>query len=420
MNNYIKLERNCHGCGGRHTGVCGVKCKYRAEFLSTGMALISGFDRSSPEYLKALEEELSQARVTKKSMEDELEKYKFDVAGGSTIKFDPDSPILRAITDRLSNIELSMKSTPGITAPTMTAPVTAAATSLAAPPPRPPPPPPLPSHGLDISHASPPLVTAVTSTFSGVPSVPLLSTHGITMTTASGPYHGVVSASYSGVPSYPPHHHVVPAHALGSPLTSALQRIVSPHSQQGKEHDPSAYVLLTKTESEAKNFDRSKMDLNDLFFGWMQVAKMIINGAGNIRSYIDHLAFAAEMFHSRKFSVKGLVDYFAYIVNRVMSGAISRFGPDPSLHFSPNVIQESPATGGWSQRSGRGRRNNRRQRQPNNNNQLEDKVEVPPDFPPEICYLYNYRTCPGNCGRNHVCRVCRGKHEAKSCNVKKF
>lgn len=214
----------------------------------------------------------------------------------------------------------------------------------------------------------------------------------------------------SGVPSIPP------SQALSSPLTAALQRIGSTDIQIGREFDPFTYVLATKNSIEVKSFYRTKMDLNDLFFGWTKVATMILDTAGDIRSYIKHLSFAAEMYHSCKFSVKGLIDYDAYIVQRVMNGSMPAFGPDPigaSLHFSPNVLQETSPS--FTTRSGRGRRGGRRFR-PNNQ---DDKVDIPSDFPPEICYLYNYRSCSGNCGRNHVCRVCKGKHDARSCTVKK-
>lgn len=66
----------------------------------------------------------------------------------------------------------------------------------------------------------------------------------------------------------------------------------------------------------------------------------------------------AEMYHSRKFSVKGLVDYDNYIVQRVVTGVMPKFGPDPigaSLHFSPNVVQESPRNPATFTSRGRGR-----------------------------------------------------------------
>lgn len=374
--------------------MCGVRCKIRAEILATDMSLIEGLERSSPEYLKALEEELAQARVAHKTLEDELDDLKSDKASAGIVKMDPDSPILRAITDRLASLELSIKKSGD--------PVT---TGTPAPPLR----------YIHVPTTVPPAPTTTVSPTSGItPSHTLsVTTSGTTMTTHVSP-----SPSGTGTAVTP---HVVPAHALGGPLTTALHRIGSTDPGIGREYDPSVYVLLTKNAADAKNFDRSKMDLNDLLYGWTKMATMIVNNAGDIRAYISHLAFAAEMFHSRKFSVKGLVDYDAYIVSRVLSGAMPGFGPDPigaSLHFSPNVIQELPQNiTGYAQRQGRGRKNYRRRGQGNSS---EEKVEIPSDFPADICYLYNYRSCPGNCGRNHICRVCRAKHEARTCNVKKI
>lgn len=210
---------------------------------------------------------------------------------------------------------------------------------------------------------------------------------------------------------------MIPAQAMADPLTSALQRIGATDLHLGREYDPSTYVLATKSVAEAKSFDRSKMDLNDLFYEWMRIATNIVDSAGDIKAYLSHLAFASEMYHSRKFTPKGLIDYDQYIVQRVVNGIMPRFAPYPigaSLHFSPNIVSVNEPSS-YQQRYARNRRGGRRGRQ---NNQ-DDKVDIPADFPPEICYLYNYRSCQGNCGRNHVCRVCRGKHDARSCTVKK-
>lgn len=83
----------------------------RKTLLSKDMSLISGMDRSSPEYLKALEDELSQLRVTKDSLEDELDNYKSDVASGKAKSANLDTT-LQLITDRLSNLETSVANLP--------------------------------------------------------------------------------------------------------------------------------------------------------------------------------------------------------------------------------------------------------------------------------------------------------------------
>lgn len=47
---------NCKGCGSKHVGVCGVRWANRKILLSTEMALLTGYYRSSTEYLKALQD----------------------------------------------------------------------------------------------------------------------------------------------------------------------------------------------------------------------------------------------------------------------------------------------------------------------------------------------------------------------------
>lgn len=114
-----------------------------------------------------------------------------------------------------------------------------------------------------------------------------------------------------------------------TPINRILQWIGSSDLQIGREFDLFTYVLATKNSTEATAFDRTKMDLNDLFFGWMKVVATILDTAGDIRSYIKHLSFAAQMYHSCKFTAKRLIDYDSYIVQRVVNGTMPSFGPDP-------------------------------------------------------------------------------------------
>lgn len=215
--------------------MCGVRCIHRKKLVSLGMTLIEGMDRSSQEYLKAVEEELAASRVTAKALETELDGYKLDVAGATSSKISLDTT-LNDISDRLSQLEIWKKSVPPSTGPSMTG----IAAPFSAPPP--------------VTAPSP--VIAATTTVSTAP------------TSAPAPV-----SSAPGVPVTA----TVPAHALGSPLTMALQRITSPDVKLGREYDPCTYVLGTKSASEIKAFDRSKLDLNDLFFGWTRIANMILD-----------------------------------------------------------------------------------------------------------------------------------------------
>lgn len=139
------------------------------------------------------------------------------------------------------------------------------------------------------------------------------------------------------------------------------------------------------------------------------MATNILASACDIKACLSHLAFASEMFHSRKFTPKGLIDYDQYIFQRVVSGIMPRFGPNTigaSLHFSPNIVPETPSS--FQSRYPRNRRGGRRGRQGYQEEKVDIPADSPPPPPPEICYLYNYHSCQGNCGRNHICCVCRG------------
>lgn len=224
--------------------------------LAGKMSLISGMDRSSPEYLKALEDELSKIRVTKDSLETELDKYKSDEAAAA-LDTGLDATF-QLINDRLAKLEVSI-TTPGTPPPSI-------------------PPPAIPPRTIPPAPA-----TAGTSPAAPGPTGPAAPA-------TSPPVSGGIPSAWAPTSSHTGILPVIPAHAMGNPLTSALQRIASPDLQLGREFDPGTYVLATKSAVEAKSFDHSKMDLNDLFYGWMKVATNIVASAGDIKAYLSHLA----------------------------------------------------------------------------------------------------------------------------------
>lgn len=97
------------------------------------------------------------------------------------------------------------------------------------------------------------------------------------------------------------------------------------------------------------------------------------------------------------------------------------YDPDPvisSLTFSAKVIPDSielcPGAsltkGVASYQISKGPRGRRRA----NNYRRGD--ETPPDFPQDLCFMYNYRQClDEHCTKSHICRKCSGKHRADSC-----
>lgn len=110
-------------------------------------AIIEGYDRSSAEYLKALEDELVRTRVTRTALEDEIQQLKMGQAGALDVK-DPNlMAALKLITDRLSQVEITLGDVAtgavvGQVPPTQAPPAQAPPVQAATPPVKAPPIPP--------------------------------------------------------------------------------------------------------------------------------------------------------------------------------------------------------------------------------------------------------------------------------------
>lgn len=209
-----------------------------------------------------------------------------------------------------------------------------------------------------------------------------------------------------------------PASLISDPLTTALAKLVGEETDKGRHFRPETYA---QSETKDRNRDSSKMDLIDLFYGWSCIAEKLASSGGDIESYLRHVRFATEMMHTRKFYDSGAIKYDRLIIDKYVAGKSSRFEPDTvlsSLSFSANVIPEgldlchgaSLTKGVISYQPAKPRK----RRVPQ---QVQRKSEeVPPDFPADVCFFYNYRQCyDDNCTRAHTCRKCGAKHRADTC-----
>lgn len=211
---------------------------------------------------------------------------------------------------------------------------------------------------------------------------------------------------------------VSPASLMSSPLTKALAKLA------GDEEDEGKYLCLefyAQHDVKEKSRDHNKLDCVSLFYGWTCVAKYILKHGGNLESYINHLQYATGMLNTRQFYDAGAVKYDRLIVDKFLEGKTSTFEPDPvlsSLTFSSKIIPDniemfqgaSLTKGVNSYQVNKPSRGKKRVNQPRRYD------EVPPDFPSEICFYYNYLQClDESCHKSHTCRKCGAKHQADSC-----
>lgn len=132
-----------------------------------------------------------------------------------------------------------------------------------------------------------------------------------------------------------------PASLLTEPLTKALAKLSGEESEEGNIICPETYA---QADTKEKNRDYTKLDVIDLMYGWISIAEHLLSSGGDIHSYVQHIKFASEMLHTRKFFVSGAIKYDRLIIDRFISKKSRDFRPDTvlsSLSFSANVIPDS-------------------------------------------------------------------------------
>lgn len=139
---------------------------------------------------------------------------------------------------------------------------------------------------------------------------------------------------------------------------------------------------------------------------------------------MDHLKYAVGMLHTRQFFDAGAVKYDRMIVDNFLEGKASSFAPDPvisSLTFLSRIIPDSAdlCHGASLTKGVVSYQVNKPARRRKRWGQTRRQEEVPVEFPPDICFYYNYRQClDESCMKSHTCRKCAGKHSANSCREK--
>lgn len=209
------------------------------------------------------------------------------------------------------------------------------------------------------------------------------------------------------------------ARLIADPLTKALSKLSGEEEDTGTSLRPETYA---QSDLKTKNRDHTKMDSVSLFYGWISVIDYLIRSGGDVKSYVNHVKYTTEMLNSRLFYDCCVVKYDRMIVDRYMCGRSINFNPDPvtsTLAFSSKVIPDSvDMFPGASLHKGvhsyQAAKQNKRRRNPGAMRSKQD--ETPSDFPPDVCFYFNYRQClEENCPKAHVCRKCQGKHRADTC-----
>ena len=159
--------------------------------------------------------------------------------------------------------------------------------------------------------------------------------------------------------------------------------------------------------------DHSKLGSFDLLYGMICVLEESVQAGLDWRSYIRHLKFVANQMRGRQFRDCAYVSYDRFIIDQFVKSNTDSFvtgdmlGVASNFHAG-NLIQGGDFRKSWSGRGGRGR---------GNKWQYSNREEssVPPDWPDDLCYNFNFRRCSGRCSRLHICNRCRQNHKGSVC-----
>ena len=336
------------------------------------MSLIEGKERSSPEYLKELEERYSKLKILNQANEEEFAKLqqKFtDIAGSSTAS----APMETGDNARKEGNYDILSALKGIDTGMATLAAKFAQLEI---------------KQKDLSTGG--AVEASTGTMSGI---------------------------------------TTPASAC-----CEVSNHVSKLRHKGRQFRPEIYILSKKLavpidEVELKLNDRDKIDFTDLTYGFIKVLVHLLNSKSSmLDSYIKHMEHVFTMLHSRRFHLRGAIDYNMNIVDEIVQGTKPDFSVDiilSELSFAPAKLlfseekyqKSSEFTRPWNRRRGRGSDNRSQGRSGSDTwgDKPDKNIQVPDDFPKELCYYFNYYSCDNKCGRDHRCRKCNGRHPSKGC-----
>ena len=208
------------------------------------------------------------------------------------------------------------------------------------------------------------------------------------------------------------------------PLTDALAQLtlaVDPTAGKAKGLflRPEYYFQHVKSSTPIKQLDHTKLSYKDLVYGWFCVIEHLMSKGGDLGGYVGHCKFVSEQASSESFVDAAFVNYDRHVVTKVVDGLSTTFTAGDMLgvasHFNAaNLVINKPAAPKLPAKPARSNKWVRRSLQ-NADKSSSDPGPVPDGFPEDICYSYNYRSCTGKCSKRHVCRVCKGDHQAKSC-----
>lgn len=201
-------------------------------------------------------------------------------------------------------------------------------------------------------------------------------------------------------------------------------------SKQGTELRPEFHVQCKTRGVQASNMNSANMKSEELLYGMLCVFLYLEEKSLDTRGYLQHFKFVARHIMERQFTTLACIKYDKYVVDEVIAGkckfeSVNQVAAGLFLHGGAVMIRDrrgerSTNASGIGSRSGlqSGRGGDPRQQTVNtlrDCNRENVPSYMPENWPQEICFNYNVRSCMGKCVKLHVCSHCNLRHRLSDC-----
>lgn len=229
-----------------------------------------------------------------------------------------------------------------------------------------------------------------------------------------------------------------PSAAEFSSLTDSIQHLSlamgadskdSP-SKQGIELRPEFHVQCKVKGVQTSNMNSATLKSKELLYGMLCVFLYLEEKSLDTRGYLQHFKFVARHIMERQFTTSACVKYDKFVVDEVISGkgkfeSVNQVAAGLFLHGGAIMVRDrqgerSTSSLGFVPRPGTqpGRGSDTRQQSVNmlrDCNRENVPSYMPENWPQEICFNYNVRSCVGKCIKLHVCSHCNLRHRLSDC-----
>lgn len=188
---------------------------------------------------------------------------------------------------------------------------------------------------------------------------------------------------------------------------------------------PEFHVQCKVRGVQTSNINSAIMKSEELLYGMLCVFLYLEEKNLDTQGYLQHFKFVARHIMERQFTTLSCVKYEKYVMDEVLAGkckfeSVNQVAAGLFLHGGAVMVRDrrgersTSASGIGSPRGLQAGRSGDSRQQTVNMLRYCNRENVPSympeNWPQEICFNYNVRSCVGKCIKLHVCSHCHLRH----------